>query len=128
MYGIYDGLELDSVYDGLGVYTVQNQFNFDVSRLRSLGFTEDEIEILIYILNIGSKVNVNELVSYGVPYENAKRIKYMYDLCVKNIPINTVDDLCKHLKKMHGHIKKLTIYDLPVSKIREVPRKVFIWR
>lgn len=109
-----------------GIYTAQNQFDFDEKRLKSLGFNDTEIQTLSYIIMNGGKVTLGSLNKYGLPYEESKRLKYMYDICIGKVIIDSVDDLCKHLRKMYGNRRRIGIGDLAVSKISKVPRKAVI--
>lgn len=107
---------------GSGIYTPNNQFEFDENKLISLGFNKSLIDVLRYIVENNGKVTPMALTQYGIPYEQAKDIKYMYDILVGRVVINSEVDLIKHLKRMFGRDRKIGIQDLAVSKIKEVPR------
>lgn len=96
--------------------------NIDPVRLKSLGFSEMEVQNLQYvIMNIG-KITPSALTQFGYSYEQASRLKYMYDICVGKVIIETPDELSKHLRKMFGSKGRIGIQNLEVSKIKEVPR------
>ncbi len=109
------------------VYQPDTQFEFDPDWLMSIGFTSEQINTLSYIVNVHGKATTQLMVQgYGIPYEQAQILKYLYDICIGKVRIDTDDDLCKHLRKLFGRHKRIGIGDLPVSKINEVPRKALI--
>lgn len=110
----------------VGVYTSQSQLDLDKDKLKTLGFTDIEIDTLEYIVFNGGKVTNQSLIKYGATYEQAKRLKYMYDICVGKVIIDSVEDLCKHLKRMSGSRRKIGITDFPVSRVNRVPRKCVV--
>lgn len=110
----------------MGVYSPQNQFDLDPIKLQSLGFTQEEIQTLQNIVYCGGKTSIQALTQYGLSYEQAKRLRYMYDVCIGKVMIESTDDLCKHLKKMFGGSRKIGIQDLAVSKVKAVPRKAVV--
>lgn len=120
-YGYYD-----NGYNAVGVYTPKNQFDFDVNKLRALGFTLEEINFLGFIVANGGSVSRSELCKNGLTYEQASRIKYMYDIVIGKTSVESTDDLSKHLRKMFGNYRHIGIQDLAVSRISEVPRKAVI--
>lgn len=50
----------------------------------------------------------------GLSYEQAQRIMYMYNICTGRTRIQSEDELIRHLRKMFGKQKRITIADLPV--------------
>ena len=110
----------------MGVYNTYNQFDLDTNKLMSLGFIPAEIETLQYIIMNGGKVTPMALSSYGLDYETAQRIKYMYDIATGKIGIESTDDLCKHLRKLFGKHRRIGIQDLALSKVSRVPRLAVI--
>jgi len=112
--------------NGMGVYTAYNQFDFDPVKLQSLGFNSTEMTVLYDIVNRGGKVTVQALTSFGFSYEDARKLKYMYDICTGRVVIDSPDDLAKHLRKMFGHIRRLSIHDLSLNKVRDVPRTALV--
>lgn len=119
-------------YNGMGVYTAYTQFDFDPVKLQLLGFNQMEIDTLHYIIINGGKVTNQALTSYGLTYEQARKIRYMYDICTGKVIIDdpsmsdTLDDLAKHAKKMFGHVRRLSIHDLATTKVNKVPRTALI--
>ena len=119
-YGYYNG-------GAMGVYTSGNQFDFDPVMLRALGFTNQEMQALSFIVQNGGKVTVNAMVNYyGIPYEQAQKIKYMYDICNGKVIINSEDDLSKHLRKLFGKHQRIGMQDLAVSRVGEIPRTALV--
>ena len=110
----------------MGVYNAYNQFDLDTTKLMSLGFIPAEIETLQYIIMCGGKVTPMALSSYGLDYETAQRIKYMYDIAIGKVGIESTDDLCKHLRKLFGKHRRIGIQDLILSKVSTVPRLAVI--
>lgn len=110
----------------MGVYNTYNQFELDHGRLVSLGFIQAEIDTLQYIVMCGGKVTPMALSSYGLEYETAQRIKYMYDIAIGKVGIESTDDLCRHLRKLFGKHRRLGIQDLILSKVRNIPRLAII--
>lgn len=103
------------------------QFDFDPVMLRALGFSDQEMQILSCIVQDGSKVTVNNMVNYyGIPYEQAHKIKYMYDICSGKVVINSDEDLSKHLRKLFGKHQRIGMQDLAVSRVGEIPRTALV--
>lgn len=98
------------------------QLNIDVNRLASLGFSQTEIGILQNIYQCGGKFTSQALQQYGFNFEQAKRIMYMYNICIGKVRVESEEDTVKHLKKMFRSDYKITIHDLDVSKITSIPR------
>lgn len=109
-----------------GVYTPQNQFDFNPDMLAQLGFNAMEIQTFAYIMSNGGKTSLNALTQYGISYEEAKKIRYMQDICIGKVIIDSTDDLAKHMRKMFGSMKRIGITDLAVSKIKKVERKAVV--
>lgn len=118
-YGIYNS-------GAMGIYTPQTQFDFDPAKLIALGFNQAEVQTLQYIIVNGGKLSTNALTLYGIPYEQARKIRYMYDICMGKVQVESTNDLSKHMKKMFGNTRKIGIQDLAVSKINKVPRKAIV--
>ena len=113
--------------NGMGVYTYGSQFDLDPIRMKSMGFTQEEIQALTFIVNNEGKAAVSTMVQYyGIPYEEAQKLKYMYDICTGRIVINSEDDISKHLRKMFGRHRRIGIQDLSTSTISEIPRAALI--
>lgn len=106
--------------DGYGYYDMQ--FEFDPVRLVSLGFSQEEVNCLGSLVNMGYKINNQTLQMYGLNYEQQQRIKYMYNICCGKVSIDTEEELIRHLKKMNNHAYKIGIGNLPLSKITQIPR------
>lgn len=98
------------------------QFDFDPVRLVSLGFSQEEVNCLGSLVNMGYKINNQTLQMYGLNYEQQQRIKYMYNICCGKINIDTKEELIRHLKKMNNHAYKIGIGNLPISRITQIPR------
>lgn len=112
---------------GMGVYSPGTQFEMDPYTLQTLGFSQDEIATLNYIVECCGMATVNKMVQiFGIEYEQAKKLKYMYDICTGRVIIETKDDLSKHLRKMFGAHSRISINNLDTSVNCEIPRKVLI--
>ena len=105
-----------------GVYTPGTQFDLDITRLASLGFNQQEINVMQYVAQCRGRVSTQELVNSGIDYETAQRIKYMYDIASGKISIETEEDLAKHFRKVFGRHRRIGIQDLAVSNVNKVPR------
>ncbi len=112
--------------EAVGVYTPDTQISIDVNNLITLGFNMEEIQTLQYIVMNGGKVTPSALTSYGLDYESAKKIKYMYDIATGKINIESTDDFSKHLRKLFGTHRRIGIQNLALSKLQSVPRKAVI--
>lgn len=110
----------------MGVYTPDTQLDFDPIKLSSLGFSIEEIQTIEYIVCNGGRVTTQGLTGYGISYEAAKRLRYMYDIMVGKVVLESSDDLIKHLRKMNPHVERIGMQNLAISSIREVPRKALI--
>ena len=112
---------------GMGVYTYNSQFDLDERRLLSQGFTQQEINALKFLVQNDGRITVNNMVQgYNIPYEEAQKIKYMYDICTGRVSINSDDDISKHLRRMFGKHKRIGIQDLATSSIGEIGRTAMI--
>lgn len=112
---------------GMGVYTAGNQFDLDPVMLQSIGFTQDEMQCLNFIVMNEGKATLNTMVQYyGLPYEQAQKLKYMYDICTGRVIINSPEDLSKHLRRMFGKHQRIGIQNLATSRISEVPRTALV--
>lgn len=99
-----------------------NPINIDSNRLAQLGFTQNDIQNLMYVYNNGGKFTPMALQQYGFNYEQAKKIGYMYGICSGRVSINSKEEMIKHLRKMFGSNYRIGIQDLAVSKIKDVPQ------
>lgn len=118
-YGNYGGYVPNQA---MGVYGAYNQFDLDPTMLTSLGFNMMEIQTLQFIVQNGGKVSPSALCNYGLDYESAKRLKYMYDIASGKVIIESTNDLVKHLRRMFGGHRRIGINDLALSKVSKVPR------
>lgn len=110
----------------MGVYTASSQFNIDTDSLLRLGFSMGEIQTLQYIVSCGERATVANLTQFGLSYDEATRIKYMYDIVTGRVMVESQDQLVKHLRKMFGNRQRIGIQNLKVSKISTVPRKCLV--
>lgn len=111
---------------GVGAYQVETQLDLDPVKLQSLGFTLEEINTFNYIISNGGKVTTQAMTSYGATYEEARRLKYMWDISTGRTIIDNPDDLAKHMRKMFGNIKRIGIQDLAISTIGNIPRTALV--
>lgn len=102
------------------------QPNFNIDMLRSLGFTNEMINTMQYIISTNGKLTPAIISQYGIPYETARDIKYMYDIAIGKVVIDSEQDLIKHLRRMFGKNKRIGIDDLALSKIKDVPRMAVV--
>lgn len=98
------------------------QIVIDDSKLTSLGISQYEIAEFKSLYSNGAKFTSSALQSYGYNFEQAKRLKYIFDICSGKVQINTQEEVVKHLKKLSGGAHKLSIQDLAISKATSVPR------
>lgn len=130
---------------GLGFSTAEiNSLNYiyinggklTPSALQSYGFDYMQSKRLLYmnkILQGGVQINSeNDMITHvkkmtGASRDTAKQAVYRENLAngygAKNY---TKDQLIKHLKDTNGRIRKLTIQDLKVSNVTEVPRVAIV--
>lgn len=120
------GTQADGLYQQGGVdYSSPPDFNF--KRLMGLGFSKVEIQTCQNLFNRGAKFTPSFLQQYcGYDYDTAAKLKYLYDIAQGKVEIETDDELCKHLKKIFGARRRVTIADLPPSNITEVPKLCLI--
>lgn len=109
-----------------GVYTPESQFRLDIKFLTSLGFTREEINMLQYIISCEGKVTPASLTYYNIPYEQARKLKYMYDIATGKKEIDSMNDFAKHLRRMFGQHNRISLLNLPVSKLSKIPRIALI--
>ena len=100
--------------------------NIDMGRLTKLGFTQQDVECMQYMLNMTGRCTAADLQRNGVEYERSLKIKYLYDICCNKVNIETKDDLAKHFRKMFGAHRRIGITDLAISRVTKVPRWALI--
>lgn len=101
--------------------------DFNVKKLMGLGFSYADIQTCQRLFQQGAKFTTSFLQQFcGYDYETAQRLRYLYDIAQGKIEIETDDELCKHLKKMFGNRRRVSIADLPPSNITEVPKLCLI--
>lgn len=96
--------------------------NMNVNYMKSIGFTDAEINCLKSVINIEKQLTPSYIVSLGYTYEQAQRIVYLYKICTGKVTIQNTDDLSKHLKKMFGQNYRINIGDLAISTVTQIPR------
>lgn len=99
-----------------------NMLNIDSIKLKALGFTDREIQQFSNLVSSGTRLTTNNLLAMGFSIDNANKMRYMFDICIGKIIVETPDDLSKHLRKMFGSRGRIGIQNLEVSKISSVPR------
>ena len=104
------------------MYSMRDIINIDEYRLLSIGFNQQEINQLNYVYNNGGKFTTSALQSYGYTYEQAKRLNYMYNICAGKVQVDSKEEMSKHLRKTFGHNYRISMQDLAVSTITNVPR------
>lgn len=92
------------------------------NKFLSLGFNNTEITNFEYIATNGGKFTPQFLQQCGYTYEQARRLTYMYNIYCGKVVINSKQDMIKHLRKMFGADYRLSMQDLAISKITNVPR------
>ena len=61
---------------GMGVYSYGTQFELDPYKLKTLGFTQEEIDTVNYIVSYFGKVTVANMVqNFVISYEQSQRLK-----------------------------------------------------
>lgn len=99
----------------------------NTKRLLELKFTAQEIQFLkMFISNWGQVTAAKAVKICNLPPEQAKKLKYMYDICTGNVVIESPEDISKHFRRMFGAHRRIGIQDLAVSKIQKVPRKAVV--
>lgn len=98
----------------------------DKNLLYNLGFNSDLIELLSSLLANGYKITYNTMASLGISYEVAKELRYMYELGTYKRVIDSELDLIAHLKRTFGKDKRIGIHDIPLTKVRDIPRLAVI--
>lgn len=99
----------------LNNYTPQCQFVMTEKALYELGFSKGELDTLQHIVNSGQNVTMQKLQQFGLQYEYAQRIKYLNDIAIGKVIIDTKHDLVKHFKKMFGRHSKIGIDSLYIN-------------
>lgn len=117
---------MNTNYNGMGIYTASTQFDIDEKRLRELKFTEEEINMLKYVVSCLGKVSVNDLISRGVNERTARHVKYAYDICSGRVTIEDEYTLRNHLRKMFSSTYKISASDLEPSSVKDIDRKCVI--
>lgn len=117
----------ESSINGVGMYTPETQISLNPDRLTEIGFGQQQIEVLKFIIANDGKVTIPKMVNiYGIPYEQARDLKYMYDIITGRVVIDGELSLIKHLRRMFGKNRRIGINDLALSKVQEVPRMAVV--
>lgn len=96
-------------------YSQQPQFAMTEKQLYELGFSQEDVNSLKFVMNNGLKITLPKLQEVGMTYEYAKKIKYMYDILTRKVVIENKEEFASHLKKMFGQHKRICIDDLVVK-------------
>ena len=93
----------------------------------NMGYFEKESRKVVNTLFQCSKCTVAALQKYyGYDSSQAKRIEYMYKIYTGKIKVESNDQILKHFKNMTQNAHKLSVSDLAVSRITNVPRFAII--
>lgn len=123
MYGITGQTNMN----GVGMYTPETQISINPDSLLAIGFGQQQIEVLKFLIANDGKVTLPKMVNiYGIPYEQARDLKYMYDIVTGRVVIDGELNLIKHLRRMFGKNRRIGINDLALSKVQEVPRMAVV--
>lgn len=98
--------------------------NINVEKMVQLGFRPEEVQMLNTLLMNGYSMTPVALSSYGFSYEDSMRLHYMYDIARGKVVINnvTMEGIAKHFTKLNGNIGRINISNLPLSRIRQIPK------
>ena len=91
-------------------------------RFQQLGFNQVEITEFLRMLGAEASFSVSTLQSYGYSFKQADRLKYMFDIFIGKVRIETQDEIARHLRKMSGGSRKISMRDFPKSQITNIPR------
>ena len=78
------------------------------------------------MLYVNASFTVRSLQAYGYSFNQASRLKCMFDIFSGKIQVETPDELARHLRKMSGGSYKIGMQDFPKSKITNIPRVAVI--
>lgn len=98
----------------------------DLNELLGMGFTQAELNQYMYVFNNGGKFTPSALQSYGYTPEQAKRLAYINNVCSGKVVVDSKQKMIKHLKKMFGENYRISMQDLAVSKVLNVPRAAVV--
>lgn len=127
MNGMDAGMQNGYMQNGYGMMQDQCGIDIDSNYLMRIGFTGDEIQMLQCILNMGGgKIKSAAFMQAGIDHETEKKIRYMYNICSGRVVLETKQDMTKHLRKMFGQHRRISIQDLMLSQVSSVPRKAVI--
>lgn len=96
--------------------------------LYKLGFTYEDVQLLNSVMEGGCKLTSASLSNKGLTYQVVKRLQYMYSIIIGKtiIDTNSIDEVSKHLHKLNSYRGKININNLPLSKVRDIPRLVIV--
>ena len=107
---------------GIMDYMQYTDINVNPPLLLNMGFNQEEINHFQYILNNGGKFTPQALQSYGYTYQQAQRLGYIYKICTGKVQVESKESKIRHLRKMFGADYRISIQDLAVSKVTDIPR------
>lgn len=96
------------------------------SRFQRIGFSRVEVTEFLRMLYVNASFTVRSLQAYGYSFNQASRLKYMFDIFSGKIQVETPDEIARHLRKMSGGSYKIGMQDFPKSKITNIPRVAVI--
>lgn len=103
-----------------------NLASMDFSILEHLFFTQEEIETLYSLIMDDISFTTNALQQLGIDYEQAQKLLYARRIAQGKVKVENKDDMAKHLRKMFGKHRRISLQDLQTTKILEVPRLAVI--
>lgn len=107
---------------------MQYMATVNADMLYKLGFTYEDVQLLNSVMEGGCKLTSASLSNKGLTYQVVKRLQYMYSIIIGKtiIDTNSIDEVSKHLHKLNSYRGKININNLPLSKVRDIPRLVIV--
>ena len=122
----WGGACMDGYNNGFDSFEYVDKPELNYNKLISLGFTMEEISTYDIARTQLKNVTVSKLTQFGIPYDNAKRMKYIDDIMNGKVNVESEDELIKHLKRMQLVNFKIGIDRLEVSGIKCMERKCVV--
>lgn len=98
----------------------------DFDKLYRLGFSSEEVELLRIAVFNNLATSDSALSNIAGHYVNGDMVRYARKLASGQVEVRTKEELIRHAKKMNRTGRKLSISDLALSKVKEVPRMAMI--
>lgn len=121
------GMSMNNGYPSMVQNGMQSEYWFDESYLLSVGFDPQAINAYKIIMAQNGKFNRGIAANYGLAFQEVDQLAYLHSFCQGKVSLEGIDNVVKHRRKLNKYGKRVSIQDLKISNVREVPRVAIIY-